>query len=297
MTTNPRVLVLVTLFMLLIAAGHAGPLTGQPVCLSKFDTNCAAMTPGGYTVLNTVVSPNGTNYIVVDAVITGGTIINQQLFLAGDPSIQSAVLQDETQLATSPPACSAAISSNCYAPNVGGSVVVTSSTTSSFVNLDTPLTQRLDQYSTTLRVTLNGTQTILLQTFGAGFNDPVVQAHSSKPKPFWRPATLPSELPFCLRALLCWSAANSPTCRLVNTPMATPQSRRWILSDPPSSMLATTRPNCSMSYPPSSTLTSTRISNTPSTAMPSPPIRSSRRRSTKSTALPPPQHLSPPPGL
>jgi hypothetical protein len=167
------------LFAVLLFAGiaHGGPVTGLPACASKYDLGCQALTTGGYTVLQSISSPNGTMYTEVYQVLTGGTIIGQAEFLtANGPGIQSQVLQFETQLATAPPACSSNTASNCYAQNPGGGVSVTSSTTSSYVNGGTALTQRIDQYATTIEIKLNGTQTLLMQTFGLASNDPVVQA-------------------------------------------------------------------------------------------------------------------------
>ena len=50
----------------------------------------------------------------------------------------------------------------------------TSSSTSGYV--DTPVTQRVDQYSTTIEAILNGGSTVYDQTFSAPYSDPSVQA-------------------------------------------------------------------------------------------------------------------------
>lgn len=63
------------------------------------------------------------------------------------------------------------------APNPGGSVVTTNSTTSYTVGFaDTPVTQRIDQYSTTIEAILNGGSTVFSQTFSLPFGDSTVQA-------------------------------------------------------------------------------------------------------------------------
>ena len=61
------------------------------------------------------------------------------------------------------------------APNPGGPVVLTNSTSATITYVDTPVTQRVDNYSTTLVAVLNGTQ-VFSRTFPAAFTDPSVQA-------------------------------------------------------------------------------------------------------------------------
>ena len=61
------------------------------------------------------------------------------------------------------------------APNPGGAVVITNSTTSSYVDVNTQVTQRVDNYSTTLLAFLNGSQ-VYSGTFLVQFSDPSVQA-------------------------------------------------------------------------------------------------------------------------
>jgi hypothetical protein len=62
------------------------------------------------------------------------------------------------------------------APNPGGTSVTTNSTTSSYVDQLTPVTQTVNQYSTTIDATLNGGASVYDQTFALSFSDPVVQA-------------------------------------------------------------------------------------------------------------------------
>jgi hypothetical protein len=61
------------------------------------------------------------------------------------------------------------------APNPGGAVVVTNSTTATISYADTAVTDSLNDYSTTLLALLNGT-TVYSQTFLAPFSDPTVAA-------------------------------------------------------------------------------------------------------------------------
>jgi hypothetical protein len=63
------------------------------------------------------------------------------------------------------------------APNPGGAIVITNSTTSNISGfVDTPVTQRTDAYATTIEAVLNGGSTVYDQTFSAPFSDPSVQA-------------------------------------------------------------------------------------------------------------------------
>lgn len=65
----------------------------------------------------------------------------------------------------------------CTACNTGGTVIVTNSTSSVTTGyVDTPVTQRVDQYSTTIEAVLNGGATVYDQTFSAPYSDPSVQA-------------------------------------------------------------------------------------------------------------------------
>jgi hypothetical protein len=168
-------------------AAVAGPITVAPNCTSAGQTDCAALTGNGYYILDTTQGGGS----ALDTVLTGGVLINYQTF-AGKPSgadsalINQAVLDAQAKLATSF-ICGGAATSNCYAgpgtpanPDQGafnqmGAVVVTNLETSSFVFQDTPVNQRFDQYSTTLLITLNGTQIVLSETFQLPFNEPTVQ--------------------------------------------------------------------------------------------------------------------------
>jgi hypothetical protein len=70
----------------------------------------------------------------------------------------------------------AALAQAAIAPNPGTPTVVTNSTTSSYVTVQTPVTQQVNQYSTTLKAILNGSQTVFQQTSAVAFSDPAVQA-------------------------------------------------------------------------------------------------------------------------
>ena len=70
----------------------------------------------------------------------------------------------------------AALAQAAIAPNPGSPTVVTNSTTSSYVTVQTPVTQQVNQYSTTLKAILNGSQTVFRQTYTVAFSDPAVQA-------------------------------------------------------------------------------------------------------------------------
>jgi hypothetical protein len=60
--------------------------------------------------------------------------------------------------------------------NPGGQEVITNSTTSTFVDVNTPSTQTVSQFSTTIDATLNGGASVFDQTFALQFSDPTVQA-------------------------------------------------------------------------------------------------------------------------
>ena len=70
----------------------------------------------------------------------------------------------------------AALAQAAIAPNPGGQSVITNSTTSSYVTVQTPVSQQVNQYSTTLKAILNGSQTVFQQTYAVAFSDPAVQA-------------------------------------------------------------------------------------------------------------------------
>jgi len=70
----------------------------------------------------------------------------------------------------------AALAQAAIAPNPGGAIVITNSTTSSYVTAQTTVTQQVNQYSTTLKAILNGSQTVFQQTYAVAFSDPAVQA-------------------------------------------------------------------------------------------------------------------------
>ena len=70
----------------------------------------------------------------------------------------------------------AALAQAAIAPNPGGTTVTTNSTSSSYVTVQTPVTQQVNQYSTTLKAILNGSQTVFQQTYTVAFSDPAVQA-------------------------------------------------------------------------------------------------------------------------
>jgi hypothetical protein len=65
---------------------------------------------------------------------------------------------------------------NCVVANPGGSQVVTSSFTNDPTYVNTPVTQALTNYQTTLTAILNGGATIFSETLDAPFGDPSVQS-------------------------------------------------------------------------------------------------------------------------
>ena len=161
-------------------AAQAAP----PACTTQFQYNCSSATLGGYTVI-TPLAPTGQTQIegfsTANAVVFNQTLpIPPSGSAATDTPTRQAVLQADALLAAQSgqastlPACSSA-SPPCLAPDPGGETVITNSTTSNYVAQDTPVTQQVNQYATTLKATVNG-QTVFEQTYAAAFSDPAVQA-------------------------------------------------------------------------------------------------------------------------
>jgi hypothetical protein len=63
----------------------------------------------------------------------------------------------------------------CLVPNPGGNIVVTASYLNDPTFVNTPVTQSVDDYQTTITGLLNGGTTVYQQTFNAPFNDVSVQ--------------------------------------------------------------------------------------------------------------------------
>jgi hypothetical protein len=153
-----------------------------PACTTQFQYDCAAATLGGYTVITPLASTGQTQIEGFNA--SNAVVFNQTLPIppvgsaASDVPTQQAVLQADALLAAQSgqastlPACG---SPPCLALNPGGSLVITNSTTSSYVAQDSVVSQLVNQYSTTLKATL-GSQTVFEQTYAAAFSDPAVQA-------------------------------------------------------------------------------------------------------------------------
>jgi len=166
---------------LLLTAGlvQAAP----PACGTQFQYSCSSATLGGYTVITPLAATGQTQIVGYNA--SSAVVFNQTLPIppsgtaASDNPTQQAVLQADalvaaqSGLASTLPACG---SPPCLATNPGGPSVTTNSTTSSYVTQDTPVSARVDQYSTTLSAVLNGTATVFQQTYAMAFSDPTVQA-------------------------------------------------------------------------------------------------------------------------
>jgi hypothetical protein len=73
------------------------------------------------------------------------------------------------------PLCLAGAAVAGVAPNPGGAIVVTNSTTSTFLPIITPVTDQVIDYSTTITALLDGSP-VYSATFAAPFSDPTVQA-------------------------------------------------------------------------------------------------------------------------
>jgi hypothetical protein len=158
----------------LAAVAQAAP----PACTTQFQYNCSATTLGGYTVITPLAATgetqiegfNSSNAVVFDTTIPIPPVGSA----ASDTPTQQAVLQAETLLAAAL-GDSPCGTPSCIAPNPGGSLVITNSTTSSYVAQDTVVSQQINQYATTLQATVNG-QTVFQQTYAAALSDPAVQA-------------------------------------------------------------------------------------------------------------------------
>jgi len=158
---------------------HGGPILA---CGSQFQYSCTSATLGGYTVI-TPLSGTGsteiTGYNASSTVVFDQTIPTPPTGPAGS-DVQEAVLHADALIAiqaglySTLPACSSVSGNPCLATNVGGPLPILTSTTNSYVSVDTPVSQRVDQYSTTLIALLNGSP-VSSQTFPAQFSDSSVQ--------------------------------------------------------------------------------------------------------------------------
>jgi len=174
------VISVVSELILAVAAAQAAP----PACTTQFQYNCSSSTLGGYTVITPLASTGETQiegFSTANAVVFNLTLpVPPSGSAASDTPTQQAVLQADallaaqSGLASTLPACSSA-SPPCIAPGPLGSIVITNSTTSSYVAQDTTVSQQVNQYATTLKATVNG-QTVFQQTYAAAFSDPAVQA-------------------------------------------------------------------------------------------------------------------------
>src|SRR5579872_7359022 len=163
-----------------LAAGLAQ--AASVACGTQFQYSCTSATLGGYTVITPLASTGQTQIMGFTA--SNAVVFNQTLPIppsgtaASDVATQQAVLQADAQiaiqagLASSFPACSFPNRTACLLPNPGGANVVTNSTTSSYVAQDTPVSQQVNQYSTTLTAILNGSQTVFQQIYALPFTDP-----------------------------------------------------------------------------------------------------------------------------
>jgi hypothetical protein len=172
---------LLSSLLLTAALAQAAP----PSCGMQFQYSCSSATLGGYTVITPLASTGQTQIIGYNA--SNAVVFNQTLPIppsgtaASDIATQQAVLQANAQIAVSLgfaqastlPACG---SPPCLAPNPGTPTVVTNSTTSSYVTQDTTVSQQVNQYSTTLKAVLKGSQTVFQQTYAVALSDPTVQA-------------------------------------------------------------------------------------------------------------------------
>jgi hypothetical protein len=159
---------------------HAGPL---PACGGQFDYSCASPTPGGFTVITPLTgigSTEITGFNSSNAVVFDQTIPIPPSGPAG-ADVQLSVLNADAQLALQSgqentlPACTLSSTTICVLTSPPDGVFTSNAFTYSYVAMDTPLTQQVNQYSTTLIATLNGSH-VFSETFGAPFSNPTVQA-------------------------------------------------------------------------------------------------------------------------
>jgi hypothetical protein len=161
-----------------------------PACTAQFQYNCSSATLGGYTVITPLPATGETQIEGLSA--TNAVVFNTTIPIppagsaASDTPTQDAVIQADALLvaqsgqAAMLPACGSPVGLSplvglCLAPNPGTPVVVTHSTTSTYVAQDTVVSQQVNQYATILQATVNG-QTVFQQTYAAAFSDPAVQA-------------------------------------------------------------------------------------------------------------------------
>jgi hypothetical protein len=166
--------------LLCSAIVHAGPI---PSCGSQFQYSCASPTLGGFTVITPLASTGSTEitgYNSSNAVVFDQTIPIPPGGPAGH-DVQLSVLNADAQLAiqsgqaTTLAPCTSSSTTLCLISAPLQSTVTTGSETTTYVAMDTPVTQSVTEYSTTLIATLNGHQ-IFSQTFAVQLSDSSVQA-------------------------------------------------------------------------------------------------------------------------
>jgi hypothetical protein len=171
-------LLLILVIAIASVAASGSPITGLPGCTSEYQENCVSAATGGSTAI--IYTPGET--IVVYGVLSSG----QSVYILDDLSTSvNASVEEEVAAAQAAvaqyapyaplPTCSASVTTDCIAANAGGSRVGTGSTSSSYVDVDTPVTQPANEYQTTIEATLNGS-TVHDETFSGAYSSASVQA-------------------------------------------------------------------------------------------------------------------------
>jgi len=168
---TPNLLPLCLLVLMAPGAAMATTVACQPVvvtpCLVANNSGPYTITDPSQLTFQIVIGPNlqGEDALGNTATYSIGSSGMQ---LAADPA---------DPLAQNRAAAAGLLNSGSIEPNPGGAVVITNSTTGFVAGfVDTPFTQRVDQYLTTIQSVLNGSTQVYQQTFALPFSDPVVQA-------------------------------------------------------------------------------------------------------------------------
>ncbi len=166
------------------SSAYGDAISGLPACASAGQLNCVSKIAGGETgIVQSFYQ--GSSILQVYGDLNSGQTVYLTPGVDGtsgtDPVIQAQVTQADAVIMQfarySPlPPCANFTTSYCYATNAGGTYVISASSNPSYVYIDTPISQRVDQYQTTIQAKLNGNQTVFQESFALAAGDPAVQA-------------------------------------------------------------------------------------------------------------------------
>lgn len=161
-----------------MASASTIELNEPNACAPVVVTPCMA---AGMTGPVLITNPSQIAYVIADngSYYVGQTDTASAVWLDANTGLH--LPADPNQAVAENAAAVAALLANSApvgtATNPGGSTVVTNSVSSYFSGFaDTPVTQRVDGYQTTIEAVLNRSQSVFEESFSAPFADPTVQA-------------------------------------------------------------------------------------------------------------------------